>query len=181
MYKKWKRSVPIDVEALTQLIRKIVYQVIMQRFAAHGVVIPSAPVGGSPIAGHKSSQDSKEVEQPIFSPSLEPDTIDLLDGPPPCSLVIRPGGYYIEVAKGQVHPNVQVLHTVPIRPGYTVVFVDCVHANAVDTDLPVTPNNEIKKLSQVRLQRIQWKRRDIVVHTVSRSDPPRCSSSLPQP
>ena len=65
-----------------------------------GVVIPIAPAGGSPIAEHKSSQASREVEQPAFSPSMEPDTIDLLDGPTPCLLVIRPGGYYIEVAKG---------------------------------------------------------------------------------
>ena len=58
------------------------------------------------IVGLKSSQASSEVEQLIFSPSMELDTIDLLDGHPLCSLVIRPGGYQIEVAKGQVHPEV---------------------------------------------------------------------------
>ena len=73
----------------------------------------------------------------------------------PCSLVIRPGGYYIEVAKGQVHPNVQVLHTVLIRPGYVVIFVDFVHANAMGTDLPVSSNDEIQKLGEAHLQRIQ--------------------------
>ena len=124
MYKKRKRSVPIDVEALTQSIREIIYQDILQRFAAQGVIIPSAPAGGSPIAGHKSSQASREVEQLVFSPSVEPDTIDLLDGSTPCSVVMRPGGYYIEVAKGQVHSNVQVLHMVPISLGYAVVFMD---------------------------------------------------------
>ena len=106
MYKKRKRSVLIDVEALTQSIREIVYQDILQRFAAQGVIIPSAPAGGSPIAGHKSSQASREVEHPVFSPSVEPDTVDLHDRPMPCSLVIRPRGYYIKVAKGQVHPNI---------------------------------------------------------------------------
>jgi hypothetical protein len=186
MYKKRKRSGDIDVEALTQSITETVYQGIVQRFAAQGVVIPSDPAGDSPIARGKSSQASREVEQPVFSPSMEPDTIDLLDGPTPCSLVIRPGGYQIEVAKGQVHPEVQVLHTVPIRPGYAVVFVDFVHANAVDTDLPVPPNDEIQKLGQARLQRIQWNRGAILVQATepSRSDPPRPSSapsSLPQP
>ena len=96
----------IDVQALTESISESIYQDLLQRFTTHGVVIPSAPAGDSPIVGHKSSQASREVEQLVFSPSMEPDTIDLLNGPMPCSLVIRPGGYQIDTTKGHVHPEV---------------------------------------------------------------------------
>ena len=93
MYKKRKWSVPIDVEVLTQSIREIIYQDVMQRFVAQRVVIPIAPTGGSPFARHKSSQASREVEQHVFSPSMELNTIELLNEPKPCSLLIRPRGY----------------------------------------------------------------------------------------
>ena len=69
----------------------------------------------------------------------EPDTIDLLEGSMPCSLVIRPSGYQMEVARGQVLPDVHILHTALIRASYVVVMVYIVHSNATDHMLELPP------------------------------------------
>ena len=97
------------------------------------------PQDFSPGAAGKSSCASREVEQQVAATETEPDTIDLLEGPMSCSLVIRPGGYHIKVARGQVLSGVHILHTVLIRTGYAVVTVDMVHSNATDHVLEVSP------------------------------------------
>jgi hypothetical protein len=48
-------------------------------------------------------------------PSLEPDTIDTLTHPTPCSLIITiSGDYRMEVGKGIIYPRMYTLHNVPI-------------------------------------------------------------------
>ena len=59
----------------------------------------------SPIGGRKSScaLASDAVERDYFDgleATPDPDTMDLLTEPTPCSLVINPRGYQMEVARG---------------------------------------------------------------------------------
>ena len=82
----------------------------MGQLAAKGIEI-SMPQDFSPRAAGKSSCTFREVEQQVAATEIEPDTIDLLEGPMSCSLVIRPDGYHIEVARGQVLPDVHILQT----------------------------------------------------------------------
>ena len=99
MYKKRKRSDAVDVDALTRDITQKVYSSIMGQLAAKGIEI-SMPQDFSPGVTGKSSCASREVEQQVVATETEPDTIDLLEGSTSCSLVIRPGGNHIEVARG---------------------------------------------------------------------------------
>ena len=98
----------------------------------------------------------------------------------------------MEVARGQVHPDVRILHTVPILEGYAVVTVDMVHSNATDHVLEPPPNEEVVTLGEALHQRIQWKRSGIVVSSASQSgrasgappprrSPPKKAASLPSP
>ena len=130
MYKKRKRFA-VDVDAITRDITRKVYASIMGQLASQGIEI-SMPQEASTEAAGKSSCSSKEVDQKVVDAVIEPDTIDLLEGPTHCSLVIRPGRYLIEVASGQVLPNVRILHQVLIRDSYAMVTVDIVHSNTTD-------------------------------------------------
>ena len=62
--------------------------------------------------------------------SIEPDTIDLLDQPTKCSLVVDASRYKMEVGKGLVYPRETSIIEVTIGIDYVVVKVDMVHNNA---------------------------------------------------
>ena len=74
-----------------------------------GVHLRSPSNTPSPIGGQKSSCAlASDVVERDYIDRLEatpdPDTVDLLKEPTPCSLVINPGGYQMEVARGRVFP-----------------------------------------------------------------------------
>jgi len=98
---------------------------------------------------------------------LDLDSIDSLTDPTPCALLIYPGGYQIEVARGLVYPKQTELHTVPILDEHVVVKVEYVHMNFDDHVLKPPPNDETLTLGQALMQRIQWNRRHIIVNPKS--------------
>ena len=70
-----------------------------------GVHLRSPSNTPSPVVGQKSScaSASDVVERDYFDgleATLDLDTVDLLTEPTPCSLVINPRGYQMEVARG---------------------------------------------------------------------------------
>jgi hypothetical protein len=84
-------------------------------------------------------------ENPLVStsgPSLEPDTIDTLAHPTPCSLIITiSGAYRMEVGKGIVYPRINTLDNIPIDSvSFATVKVDMVHENAKNFNLEVPPD-----------------------------------------
>jgi len=85
---------------------------------------------------------------------LDLDSIDVLTDPTPCALLIYPGGYQIEVARGLVYPKQTELHTVPILDEHVVVKVEYVHMNFDDHVLKPPPNDETLTLGQALLQKI---------------------------
>ena len=99
-----------------------------------------------------------------MGPDEDHDTISGLSEPTPCALIHSVGGHRVEVACGIVYPRQFELHTVPIQPECAVVKVELVAEwpNIVNT---FPPNDEISKLGEAVLQRIQWPRIDIVVRS----------------
>ncbi|CAO2148425.1 unnamed protein product [Urochloa humidicola] len=92
--------------------------------------------------------------------------ISLLTEPTPCAILhnVYRGGDYVQVAIGQVYPQQTQLHTVPMDPECAVVKVEHVlHPDFAGIELPFPPNDEISKLGEAILQRIQWNRTYIVV------------------
>jgi len=74
-----------------------------------GVHLRSPSNTPSPVGGQKSSyaSTSDAVERDYIDgleTTPDPDTVDLLTEPTPCSLVINLGGYQMEVARGRVFP-----------------------------------------------------------------------------
>ncbi|RLM69781.1 hypothetical protein C2845_PM17G05760 [Panicum miliaceum] len=112
----------------------------------------------SPLMNEEKDLDQMGVHHEDF----DHDTISGLSEPTPCALIHAVGGYRVEVAWVQVYPRQFELHTVPIHEECAVVKVELV-SDWPDIDLPFPPNDEIFKLGQAVLQRIQWRRRDIVV------------------
>ena len=92
------------------------------------------------------------------------DTISGLSEPTPCALIHSVGGHRAEVAWGIVYPRQFELHTVPIQPECAVVKVELV-AEWPELVLPFPSNDEISKFGEAVLQRIQWRRIDIVVRS----------------
>ncbi|RLN35530.1 hypothetical protein C2845_PM03G28080 [Panicum miliaceum] len=112
----------------------------------------------SPLLNEEEDLDQMGVHHE----DVDHDTISGLSEPTPCALIHAVGGYRVEVAWGQVYPRQFELHTVPIHEECAVVKVELV-SDWPDIDLPFPPNDEIFKLGQAVLQRIQWRRRDIIV------------------
>ena len=113
MYRKRKQSTSdVDVEAIkevkSQVIEEITKKVtndIMAMLRDQGVHLRSPSKTPSPVVGQKSScaSASDVVERDYFDgleATLDPVTVDLLTEPTPRILVINPGGYQIEVARG---------------------------------------------------------------------------------
>jgi hypothetical protein len=90
-------------------------------------------------------------------PSLEPDTIDTLAHPTPCSLIITiSGDYRMEVRKGIVYPRMYTLDNVPIDSvSFAVVKVDMVHENAKNLNLEVAPDDTSLTLRDAVTRRVQ--------------------------
>ena len=117
MYRKRKQLISdVDVKAIkevksqvTEEITKKVTSDTMAMLHDQGVHLRSPSNTPSPIGGRKSScaSTSDVVKRDYFDgleATLDLDTVDLLTEPTPCSLVINPRGYQMEVARGRVFP-----------------------------------------------------------------------------
>jgi hypothetical protein len=98
-------------------------------------------------------------------PSLEPDTIDILAHPTPCSLIITMSGdYQMEVGKGIVYPRMYTLDDIPIDSvSFAVVKVDMMHKNVKNLNLEVAPDDTTLTLWDAVTRRVQWRRTSIDV------------------
>jgi hypothetical protein len=120
------------------------------------------------LADQASVGSGRPQEIPLVAtsgPSLEPDTIDTLTHPTPCSLIITiSGGYRMEVGKGIVYPRMYTLDDVPIDSvSFTMVKVDMVHEYAKNLNLEVPPDDTTLTLRDVVTRRVQWRRTSIDV------------------
>jgi hypothetical protein len=108
--------------------------------------------------------EDEDLEQMVgdHGPDLYHVTISGLSEPTPCALIHIVVGYQAEVGWGQVYPRQFELYTVLIHEECAVVKVELV-SEWHDIVLPFPPNDEISKLGEALLQRIEWQRRDIVV------------------
>ena len=125
----------------------------------------------SPVGGRKSSSASASdaVERDYFDgleATLDPDIVDLLTEPTPCSLVINPRGYQIEVERGQVFPAQTELCSQPIMEHNVVVHIDYVHPKHEDRSLSQHTSPEVRILGQALYRRVQWRRGQIVISKV---------------
>lgn len=116
-------------------------------------------------AGREDDEEPFAQMELGVCPDLDPDSIDLLTEPTPCALLIKSGGQQIEAAWDQVYPKQTKLHIVPILDDCAVVKVEYALGVYKDHVLELPPNDEITKLREAVLQRIQWKRAYIVVKT----------------
>jgi hypothetical protein len=101
----------------------------------------------------------------MSGPSLEPDTIDTLAHPTPCSLIISIfGDYRMEVGKGIVYPRMYTLDDVPIDSvSFAVVKVDMVHENVKNLNLEVAPDDTTLTLQGAVTRKVQWRKTSIDV------------------
>ncbi|KAL6879628.1 hypothetical protein ACP4OV_012287 [Aristida adscensionis] len=161
MYRKRKKAT-MDMELIESMfedrlskerdkIRADVTKEVMSMLASQAFQL----IPPSPTDARLSSQASVGAEEMAQAVNL----IDGLTEPTPCILQISLGGKRIDVAKGQVHPEVKILHTVPIDESrFAVVTVDFVHEEYNDLELEIAPNDEMRTLGEALLQRIQWRR-----------------------
>jgi hypothetical protein len=98
-------------------------------------------------------------------PSLEPDMIDTLAHPIPCSLIITiSGDYRMEVGKSIIYPRMYTLNDVPNDSvSFAVVKVDMVHENAKNLNLEVPPDDMTLTPRDVVTRMVQWRRTSIDV------------------
>lgn len=115
-----------------------------------------------PLLYSEDKDEDEDLKQ--MGPDEDHDTISGLSEPTPCALIHSVGGHRVEVACGIVYPRQFELHTVPIQAECAVVKVELV-AEWPKLVLPFPPNDEISKLGEAVLQRIQWPRIDIVVRS----------------
>ncbi|CAL5089802.1 unnamed protein product [Urochloa decumbens] len=117
-----------------------------------------APKNDSPIR----NEDPELMELMELDRSWSHDTISCLSEPTPCALFHTVGGHRVVVAWGQVYPKQFLLHSVQVDVECAVVKVEKI-GDYPNVELPIPPNDEISKIGEALLQRIQWSRRDIVV------------------
>ena len=91
----------------------------------------------SPIGGRKSrcASASDAVERDYIDgleATPDPDTVDLLTEPTPCSLVINPRGYKMEVARGREFPAQIELCSQPVMEHNAIVHINYVHSKHED-------------------------------------------------
>ena len=147
---------------MTDEVTKKVTHDIMVMLRDQGVHLRSPSNTPSPVGGRKSScaSASDAVERDHID-GLEVtqylDTIDLLIEPTPCSLVINPRGYQMEVARGRVFPQQTELCSQPVMEHYAVVHIDYVHP-------PLSP--KVRTLGHALYKRVQWRRGQIVISKV---------------
>ena len=198
MYRKRKRSgaVDVDVEAIAAQVRQEVTaqvtqevtakvtkevtskvtQDVMSYLADQGLLVRPPPSRTpSPACGRRSSCASASNAVPndleLGPSSVAPDTIDLLEEPTQCSLVVNLGNYRPVVAEGRMFPKEFVLESVQIDYDYAIVQVECVHQGYEDYVLQPPPNDDIKTLREALLQRIQWRRDWILVKQTHETQP----------
>jgi hypothetical protein len=101
----------------------------------------------------------------MSGPSLEPDMIDTLTHPTPCSLIITiSGDYRMEVRKDIFYPRIYTLDDVLIDSvSFAVVKVDMVHENAKNLNLEVAPDDTTLTLWDEVTRRVQWRKTSIDV------------------
>ena len=144
----------IKEEVKSQVIEEITKKVtndIMAMLHDQGVHLRSPSNTPSPIGGWKSScaLASDAVERDYIdgleaTPDL--DTMGLLIEPTPCSLVINPGGYQMEVARGRVFPAPNELCSQPVIEHYVVVHIDYVHPENEDRPLCLPPSPKVRTI-----------------------------------
>ncbi|TVU41471.1 hypothetical protein EJB05_14992, partial [Eragrostis curvula] len=134
-------------------------------------------------AEHDLYNDLMVQHEPPYAPEMDPDSISLLTEPTNCTLLANIGGYQIQVAMGQVHPQQNVLHTVVVADGFVVVFVDYVVATFRDEKLERPVNDEVTTVGEALLQRVQWRRSHVVINNtpMEKVRPPRIPDSIPKP
>ena len=117
---------------VTEEVTKKVTHDIMAMLHDQVVHLRSPSNTPSPIGGRKSNCNSASdaIKRDYIDgheATQDPDTVDLLIEPTPCSLVINPGGYQMEVARGQVFPQQTNLCSQPVMEHNVVVHIDYVH------------------------------------------------------
>ena len=159
MYRKRKQSTSdVDVEAIkevkshvTEQITKKVTNDIMAMLRDQGVHLRSPSNTPSPVGGRKSScASASDVVERDYIDGLEAtpdlDTVDLLIEPTPYSLVINPGGYQMEVARGRVFPAQTELCSQLVMEHNAIVHIDYVHPEHEDRPLSQPPSPEVRTL-----------------------------------
>jgi hypothetical protein len=124
MYRKRKRTSLVDVEKIKVELRVEVTEDVMKMLAAQGLQIQPFSRNSSPTPGRRSicasaskpvnlDVENKEddVDDMDLMRGIGPDSIDILTEPTLCRLLIYPGGYQIEVARGLVYPQQRELHS----------------------------------------------------------------------
>jgi hypothetical protein len=129
---------------------------------ASTVAAPNTELADQASAG---SVPQKNPLGATSGPSLEPDTIDTLAHPTPCSLIITiSGDYRMEVGKGIIYPRMYILDDVPIDSvSFVVVKVDMVHENVKNLNLEVAPDDTTLTLRDAVTRRVQWRKISIDV------------------
>ena len=89
--------------------------------------------------------------------TLDPDTMDLLTEPTPCTLVINPRGYQIGVARGRVFPLQSELCSKLVLDGYAIVHIDFVYPEHEERLLSSRPSPKVRTLGQAIYKRVQWR------------------------
>jgi hypothetical protein len=163
-YRKQKMvpSATVDIEKIKRQVRIQLLGDLRPIFESQG--LPMSDIGAvgngeerrSSLASTAAAPNTKLADQAsvwnvpqenplgaMSGPSLEPDTIDTLAHPTPCSLIITiSGDYRMEVGKGIVYPRVYTLEDVPIDSvNFAIVKVDMVHENAKNLNLEVAPDD----------------------------------------
>jgi hypothetical protein len=138
---------------------------------------PSTELADQALSGSGRPQENLLVA--MSGPSLEPEMIDTLSHPTPCSLIITiSGGYRMEVGKGIVYLGMYTLDDVPIDSvSFVVVKMDMVHENVKNLNLEVPPDDTTLTLWDAVTRRVQWRRTSIDVDpaAVSASTTPSLS------
>lgn len=131
-----------------------------------GVHLRSPSNTPSPVGGRKSccASVSDAVDYGHLDlPSPDLDIVDLLTEPTPCTLVVNPGGYQFEVARGVVYLAQSGLLSQPVLDGYAVVRVDYVNLDHTERVLSPPPSDEVRTLGEAVYKKIQWRRGHLVV------------------
>ena len=104
------------------------------------------PVGGrtSSCASASDAVDRDYIDRLEATQDL--DTLDLLTEPTPCTLVINPRGYQMEVARGRVFPQQTDLCSQPVMEHYALVHIDYVHSEYPDRPLSPPPSPKVRTL-----------------------------------
>jgi hypothetical protein len=194
----------VDIEEIKRQVRIQLLGDLMPIFESQGLSMPdigaivndeehrsslaSTAVAPNTKLADQASVGSVPQENPLgamYGPSLEPNMIDTLAHPTPCSLIITiPGDYRMEVRKCIVYPRMYTLDDVPIDSvSFAVVKVDMVHENMKNLNLKVAPDDTTLTLRDAVTRRVKWRRTSIDVDpaTISVSTTPCLSQQYTIP